>query len=162
MRFKMKTEKILVLGVCIFLVGFMGCTTTPPDPGSAPVLNKVSVGVSTNDADSVTHLSTITLTDANRSIFIGIDVSDADKDISELKLTIKQNGTGIAINGNPAVIEGSISKFAKGKETYTGTASRINMGDMAGTGFTIETIITDSKGNKSNPLDSDVFTIIQQ
>jgi hypothetical protein len=153
----MRSKVLMTLCGVFFVFGLLGCTTTSSDSGSAPVINTVTVGTSESDASALTHVSAIKLTADNKSIFIGVNVSDTDKDISKVSISTKQNGNILNANGKPATMAGDFS--TKGQEPYTGMLARLNMGGMTGTGYTIEVYFTDKKGNKSNVVNSDVFVI---
>jgi len=144
----------MVLSLCFVMVG---CATSPSGPGTAPVVNKVTVGADDKDATSLTHVPIITFNANSNSIYVGVDVSDPDADITKVSITIKQNGNVLMVNGNPAKVEGDFS--TKGQSLYSGMLFRLNLGEATGSGYTVEVFFTDKKGNKSNVLSSDVFTL---
>jgi hypothetical protein len=153
--------KKIFSGLVVLLVfGFVfaGCDNgTTTDNGTAPTLTEVWVGTGSLSTTAVSKSSTFT---KGTDIFVGVDVSDPDKDIVKVGYSFKQDGT--AVPDSTYELDCPIPI-----ETYTGRAfgfqfSVLSAEDQTatvGTGYTVQVYFVDSQGNKSETKTSNTFAI---
>jgi hypothetical protein len=168
-RFRMIAVKTLegmkmrkaVFGLVVLLVfGFVfaGCDNgTTTDNGTAPILTEVWVGTGSPSTTAVSKAFTFT---KGTDIYVGVDVSDPDKDIVKVGYSIKKDGTAVPnFTGE--------NDLPLGVETYTGRAFAFMLSQLesdqqsatVGTGYTCEIYFVDEKGNKSETQVSNTFAI---